>query len=236
MTGNAMLSPCAAATQRRTALKGGHRTGLQLWKRVKSTSFRLRLATAAMFMPNDEDNSKGAMEAIESVLETAKTEEAQLTPIVQALAQLNGGRLEGLDYRFKAPTSLFRKVMARLDKGLAEALDSSQGLLAEGSREVVPAPSPADILTSILDVLRYCAIFATKHYTRNVRAMLSGLEEQGIKQLRVKNYWGPGDGYQGINSVFVSAGGFPFELQVRCRRTNETLPFLPSAVFIPPRK
>ena len=33
-----------------------------------------------------------------------------------------------------------------------------------------------------------------------------------MKELRVKNFWGPGDGYQGINSVFVY-NGIPFELQ-----------------------
>ena len=39
------------------------------------------------------------------------------------------------------------------------------------------------------------------------------LEAQGCKRVRVKNFWGPGDGYQGINSVVVTAAGFPFELQ-----------------------
>jgi hypothetical protein len=38
------------------------------------------------------------------------------------------------------------------------------------------------------------------------------LEAQGCKRVRLKNFWGPGDGYQGINSVF-EFGGFPFELQ-----------------------
>lgn len=54
-------------------------------------------------------------------------------------------------------------------------------------------------------------------YTSAVRMMLASLVDRGCKELRVKNYWGPGDGYQGINTVFVTAGGEPFELQVRLK-------------------
>ena len=39
------------------------------------------------------------------------------------------------------------------------------------------------------------------------------IQAQGFQEMRVKNFWGPGDGYQGINSVFISRTGQRFELQ-----------------------
>ena len=56
-------------------------------------------------------------------------------------------------------------------------------------------------------------VFPTRRYTSSVRELIHALKEQGYKQHRVKNYWGPGDGYQGINAVFVSPSGQAFELQ-----------------------
>jgi hypothetical protein len=76
--------------------------------------------------------------------------------------------------------------------------------------------TPTSTLDTILDILRYTAIFPTKRYTAGVRATIRSLADYGFTSLRVKNYWGPGDGYQGINSVFVSTKGLAFELQVSC--------------------
>ena len=39
------------------------------------------------------------------------------------------------------------------------------------------------------------------------------IQAQGFQEMRVKNFWGPGDGYQGINSVFISRTGQRFGLQ-----------------------
>ena len=74
-------------------------------------------------------------------------------------------------------------------------------------------PTPVEVLKSILDVLRYTVIFPTKRYTSSVREIIHALKEHNYKQHRVKNYWGPGDGYQGINSIFVAPSGQAFELQ-----------------------
>ena len=78
---------------------------------------------------------------------------------------------------------LFRKIMARLDASLADVARQ------KGAKEA--PPNPTDILETILDVLRYTAVFQTREYTASVRKIMSALKENGFKELRVKNYWGP---------------------------------------------
>ena len=94
--------------------------------------------------------------------------------------------------------------MSRLDASLAET--------ASSKTQSTP-PTAADILQSILDVLRYTAVFQTRDYTTSVKKFIIALKELGYKELRVKNFWGPGDGYQGINTVFVSPVRFSICLQ-----------------------
>ena len=109
--------------------------------------------------------------------------------------ELHHGELRGLDFRFKTAASLFRKVMSRLDASIEASVSTQE----------IP-PNPADILSSVMDILRYTAVFPTKEYTSSVKTTLAFLRDQGFKEVRVKNFWGPGDGYQGMNTVFVSPG------------------------------
>jgi hypothetical protein len=76
-----------------------------------------------------------------------------------------------------------------------------------------PPPAAPELLATILDILRYTVVFPTHRYTSSVREMIHALKQHQYKQHRVKNYWGPGDGYQGINAVFVAPSGQAFELQ-----------------------
>ena len=64
-----------------------------------------------------EDRALQAMVKLHSV----GVEEKKITPTVKALVSLFDGELAGLEHRFKSETSLFRKVMARLDKGIEAA-------------------------------------------------------------------------------------------------------------------
>jgi hypothetical protein len=60
----------------------------------------------------------------------------------------------GMDFKFKSATSLFRKLMSRLDASISACSESN-----------TQPPTPADVLKSILDILRYTAVFSTKLYT-----------------------------------------------------------------------
>lgn len=120
-----------------------------MWNKVRSSRMKQKLAVASAFMQNDDANEKAAKAAISAKLHIVKATEPEVTNTVHALAELYHGELRGLDYKFKTEASLFRKVMARLDASLAEAAVS---------KERKPPPTPADILDSILDVLRYTAV------------------------------------------------------------------------------
>jgi len=56
--------------------------------------------------------------------------------------------MRGLDFRFKNSASLFRKVMARLDRAIGEAQLKGASVL----------PTPESILDSINDILRYTVV------------------------------------------------------------------------------
>jgi hypothetical protein len=58
------------------------------------------------------------------------------------------------------------------------------------------------VVWSISDALRYTVLISTEGYTDAVKNALKRLEEQGMTPAKLKNYWGEGDGYQGINDVF----------------------------------
>ena len=148
-----------------------------------AAGFRNKLLVAAHFAMNDDANELEAKRAINAKMVVIKAEELNITPTLKALAELHRGELRGLDYRFKTAASLFRKIMARLDASLADVATQ------KGAREA--PPNPTDILETILDVLRYTAVFQTREYTASVRKIMSALKENGFKELRVKNYWGP---------------------------------------------
>ena len=119
------------------------------WNRVRNASVRNKLAAAASFVQNDEANEQAAKAAIAAKMKRVAASEPETTNTVRALAELYRGELRGLDYRFKTAASLFRKIMARLDATLAENAMA---------KEKAAPPSPADILDSILDILRYTAV------------------------------------------------------------------------------
>jgi hypothetical protein len=51
-------------------------------------------------------------------------------------------------------------------------------------------------------MLRYTVVLDTGAYTTGVRAAVARLQADGIvAPVSLKNYWGGGDGYQGINDV-----------------------------------
>jgi hypothetical protein len=58
------------------------------------------------------------------------------------------------------------------------------------------------IAWDISDVLRYTMVLSTDIYSEGVRLALEKFEAFGAVPAKLKNYWGEGDAYQGINDVF----------------------------------
>lgn len=106
-----------------SALKPDQGRTRDMWKQLRTSSFRNKLAVTAMFVQNDDENEKHAKQAIKQTLHDVRQEEVSITTTLKGFAQLYNGEMRGLDYRFKTEASLFRKVMARLDKSTAEVSD-----------------------------------------------------------------------------------------------------------------
>jgi len=73
----------------------------------------------------------------------------------------------------------------------------------------------------ISDALRYTILLNEEEYSAGAAALIAELPaKHGVRAHKLKNYWGDGDGYQGINNVFVvpcaeAATGEPLvEIQV----------------------
>lgn len=107
-------------TESSTALQPDQGKERSMWNTLRSTAFRNKLAITALFVQNDDENEKAAKQAIKETLRGVKHEETAITMKLKGFAQLYNGEMCGLDYRLKTEASLFRKVMARLDKALAE--------------------------------------------------------------------------------------------------------------------
>lgn len=110
------------------------------------------------------------------------------------MAASAGGRLAGFEHRLKERDSILRK-MRRL-------------------QEEHPDRAPAEIILD--DALRYTLEIADSppgHHAASIRAALTRLERAGHHVREVKNYWPRGDNYSGVNTVLVSPGGLPWELQ-----------------------
>jgi len=118
------------------------------WAVMKSSRFRNKLSTLSVFVHNDDDNEKAAKAAIKEVLRKVRVEEIDVTSTLKGLVQLHRGEMRGLDFRFKNSASLFRKVMARLDRAIGEAQLKGASVL----------PTPESILDSINDILRYTVV------------------------------------------------------------------------------
>jgi hypothetical protein len=88
------------------------------------------------------------------------------------------------------------------DLQIAATDHEAEEIALELSAEKDFAVDMETIVWAISDVLRYTIIFETSHYTDGVRATRSKLQDKNITPAKQKNYWGPGDAYQGINDVF----------------------------------
>lgn len=118
----------------------------------------------------------------EELLAKAQRVEPEVTGKLSDLAEANGGRMEGLDYRFKSLESLTRK------------MDAEPG-------------------RPVNDVLRYTQIYDSENLGSGAKNTMASLEEAGYEKMKVSNTFQEGNAYMGINTVFKTPEGTPFELQ-----------------------
>ena len=147
---------------------------------------------------NDAPGSQGAVRSEEASAEAValRARATELEPAVTRsmidLANANGGKMEGLDYRLKSEDSLARKIDADAEK--------EHG----GDRAAAAA--------AVSDSIRYTAVFPDSRYTEAAAQTISSLEKDGY-QVRAKNFWRDGDDYQGMN-LKATKDGVTIELQI----------------------
>ena len=95
-----------APAESSSALKEEQGKGRSMWKTLRGSAFRNKLAVAALFVQNDDENEKAAKQAIKETLHDVRMEEIPITSTLKGLAQLYTGEMRGLDYRFKTEASL----------------------------------------------------------------------------------------------------------------------------------
>lgn len=161
---------------------------------VVTRRLRARLAGVA-----DTIDLKGVAKTL---LDWAAENEAETTPLLQQLAADHGGKMQGLDYKFKEPESIERKLRTKLQRN--------------------PQITEEEVVEVIQDVLRYTVQFPTREYTEGVQEALYVLEDQGYTLMEVENTWIPGDPYSGINTIFLTPAGFSFELQFHTGQSFDT--------------
>lgn len=123
--------------------------------------------------------------------ERAKQEEPDTTETLQGLATKYGGTMTGLDFRLKTAKSLRRKIRDR-------AGDRGQ--------------PPDEVAQELSDALRYTFMFGDGDYAAGAKGVIADLESQGWF-VRAKNWWAPGDPYDGLNIALGKPDGYPIEVQ-----------------------
>jgi hypothetical protein len=146
--------------------------------------------------PGEADKRRpDSIAAAKAVRDRIGAAEPEITRDMIDIAERHGAKMEGLDHRLKSEKSLARKIDDERD-------DPKNG------------GDPVKTAEGMSDVARYTMTFKDQEYVEGAKATIADLEEQGY-ELRVKNYWVPGDPYQGINIAAVHPGtGVRVELQL----------------------
>lgn len=164
---------------------------------------------------NDEDSTAqylqlwdvtpDMLQPIQDWIVRAEKAEAPVTKLlVGACKKIPSAKLSGLEYKLKTMSSMSRKV---LEKTNGDPLQFEDFCAAQG------------------DWLRYTMLIDTDSYVSGVELTTAVLAKKGIKEKKMKNFWrktGEETDYMGINAIYITKQGFPFELQFHTPETLDT--------------
>ena len=133
---------------------------------------------------------------------TADKIEPTITGPLKETVEGLGGQMAGLDFRLKSQSSIESKIRRDAEEAGCDLETASKG---------------------VTDLVRYTAVFEPETFTKDVAATQSMLMEQGWAQYdhKWRNYFSPGNAYQGYNTVMVNKDGVRFELQYHTRESLE---------------
>lgn len=128
----------------------------------------------------------------ERLIRKARQSEPGVTATLTKIVGASGGKLEGLEFKFKTVESLTRKIY---DK----AKERNTSMMKSSAR--------------IVDALRYTSVTDEKTYKSNVHNTLKGLRREGFDILEVETHWKRGDSYNGIHVIAKHPNGTNIEIQ-----------------------
>ena len=113
--------------------------------------------------------------------------------LFKKLAKKHGGNMEGLAFHLKDEASLIRKIVT-------ESMENKY--------------SASDVLVqNVKDALRYTMLLDDAKYTKGALSTIEDMKEMGWTNFKVKNTWGKGSSYKGINTAWANEYGQYVELQ-----------------------
>jgi hypothetical protein len=131
----------------------------------------------------------------------AENVERTISGFLHHLAAKNSSSLAGLEFKFKSPESLMRKLKLRL-----------RGLLERNKLHPLYIPRVSDIAHEVDDVLRYTVVTEKDAYAPTVQEFSRALVSELRCNVKNINFWQPGSTYFGVNA-YVSMENFTFEIQ-----------------------
>lgn len=160
--------------------------------RFSSGSGGAGVPAMAKDIPANDTRSPEAIAEAKQLRARAEKIEPAVTKLMTDLVAQSGGELAGLEQRLKSTDSLARKIDADANKEFG------------GDKKAAA--------TSISDSIRYTMVVPEGSYTEGLQQTVKTLEAAGF-QLRTKNFWQPGDPYDGTN-IKATKNGLAVELQV----------------------
>ena len=144
---------------------------------------------------NDEDAQK-CVEIADKIYTDAAKREPQITQDVVSAVESVDGKMYGLDYRLKQPTSMAGKIGAD---------SKSDGLSFDEAG------------ANIKDAIRYTAIVDEKNFTDSYKQIKKNMEDKGYTETRCKNFYEMYDNgtscQKAVQCVFTDPQGQTFEFQ-----------------------
>ena len=127
------------------------------------------------------------------MMDKARAAEPKVTAKLRDVVDQLGGKLAGLENRFKDEATLADKIPRAMQ---------TYGSTSEQVEEAMP------------DTLRYTAVFAEQDYTAGVTRTLAAMKAAGYAVEWQDTSWGSVDAYSGVNTNLRSPDGLLFELQM----------------------
>lgn len=150
-----------------------------------------------------DEEAKTCVELADAVFKGASTQEPQITEDIVGAVADNNGKMYGLDFRMKQPSSMAGKIAADAKE---------KGWTFE------------EAAAGIKDTIRYTAIFDDDGYVSGYNNVKSALEQKGYTEVRCKNFfkmYNNGTSCQkAVQCVYQNKEGQTFELQFHTYSTQ----------------